>query len=696
MNKELILQKITSLAKEIRENKEFVTRADIAYELRDLGVETDSIQISSWILDAASRNPNEKGFAQMLSNDGRETLLSLANKITAIATGYEAFVSIMKGDSQGTEAALDQVTLAIKKLEDFVPEIMQTSLLQKATGTSGVAKTKSEAGQLYSQYTEMTNYYTNAKGAVQGIIQDFVHMRDLLMEKYYLYVMTLIDIFGDSIKSADPKVFDFDKVEYLDVQSMQSTITLELNKFLSKSQALIQEIGESFTTSVRNSAQLASGLQGNALKGVAVVSEMMGHYLASINKTASLKEDLIMMRRAIKKDTAEIVADLTRLKSVFEIIRDVYLPSADLFHKHSGEIFDHKFARITEELYSTPELKALREQRLGLLKELNALNAKLSDTQGNIAHYQKCIDENNDLLRVYEKDYIFAQESKPKKFLFATTSYNKKMYDWSNKYMPVIEMYEGFKVDIAVDTKEKGLLEKELKLMLKERETLLREMRVSSEALKSRIKTDEKVKTEVLKDLSQIVALLRINRNIIESGLDPKLCKVVKVPDMTTEIADATHSISMSSFYQENKALILNPEAHLITPNRELSPSEETYVQEYNYEVQEMLGMADQVLSQATLLVDNLQNLAILRQEEEIESERYEQELTRIQADFDSLTQDTKVRAVVIKHIYKHIDSTSSPEQKYELLKLLTNSDVKGISNKEWEDFLNGTADITI
>lgn len=695
MNTDLILQRIASLAKEIREKKEFITRADIAYELRDLGVETDCLQISSWIAEAAAHQPDEKGFTQMLSNDRRQTLLDLAHKASALATGYEAFATIMKEDDKGTEVVLDQVSRAIQKLESFVPEETRTTLLQKTTGVSGVVKAKNEATQLYSQYTEMTDYYTNAKGAVQGIIQNFVHMRDLLMERYYLYVTTLIDIFGDGIKSTDPQVFDFDKIEYLDVQSMHSAITLELNKFLSKSQGLMQEIGESFTTSIRSGSQLASKMESNALKGVAIVSEMMSHYLTSINRTATLKEDLIMMRRTIKKDTAEIFGDLTRLKSIFEIIRDVYIPSADLFHKHSKEIFDHKFENIIKELYSSPELQALREQRLVLLKDLNVLNAKISDTNGNIAHYQKCIEDNNELLRIYQEDYVLAQNSKPKKFLFATASYNKKMYEWSTKYMPVIQMYEDFKVDIAVDTKEKALLERELKRLLGERESLLRNMKISSDALKNRIKADEKVKGAVLKDLSQIVALLRINRNIVESGLDPKLCKVVTIPDMKVEIVNATQSISVSTFYQDNKDLILDPSPHVLKSSETLTPLEDAYVQQHNSDVLNILDMADNVLSDASLLVDKLQNLALLRKEEQIESERYERELTKIQDEFNDLTQDTKVRAVVIKHIYKHIDSSSS-EQKLGLIKLLTNNDFKGITDQEWDDFLNGVAEITI
>lgn len=256
-------------------------------------------------------------------------------------------------------------------------------------------------------------------------------------------------------------------------------------------------------------------------------------------------------------------------------------------------------------------------------------------------------------------------------------------------------MYEDFKVDIAVDTKEKALLERELKRLLGERESLLRNMKISSDALKNRIKADEKVKGAVLKDLSQIVALLRINRNIVESGLDPKLCKVVTIPDMKVEIVNATQSISVSTFYQDNKDLILDPSPHVLKSSETLTPLEDAYVQQHNSDVLNILDMADNVLSDASLLVDKLQNLALLRKEEQIESERYERELTKIQDEFNDLTQDTKVRAVVIKHIYKHIDSSSS-EQKLGLIKLLTNNDFKGITDQEWDDFLNGVAEITI
>lgn len=49
MNEKQIFQKIKTLADKLNEQESFYTRADLAYELKDFGIENDSVRVSELV-----------------------------------------------------------------------------------------------------------------------------------------------------------------------------------------------------------------------------------------------------------------------------------------------------------------------------------------------------------------------------------------------------------------------------------------------------------------------------------------------------------------------------------------------------------------------------------------------------------------------------------------------------------------------
>lgn len=65
----------------------------------------------------------------------------------------------------------------------------------------------------------------------------------------------LIDIYGDSIKMVSPDLFDFKRIEWLDVDEMLKYVELEYNKLSENCAVLMGQISDSFRASLQNSLQ---------------------------------------------------------------------------------------------------------------------------------------------------------------------------------------------------------------------------------------------------------------------------------------------------------------------------------------------------------------------------------------------------------------------------------------------------------
>ena len=92
--------------------------------------------------------------------------------------------------------------------------------------------------------------------------------------------MRLIDIYGDSIKMVSPELFDFNRIEWLDVDNMLKEIELEYNRIQEKCGFLITRISDSFRTSLQNSM--------NAYKSTASSNKTLGLAMAGLGMRTSM------------------------------------------------------------------------------------------------------------------------------------------------------------------------------------------------------------------------------------------------------------------------------------------------------------------------------------------------------------------------------------------------------------------------
>lgn len=68
--------------------------------------------------------------------------------------------------------------------------------------------------------SEITNFFRHY----------FLSRTEVIGTVYRDYALKLIDIYGDSIKMVSPDLFDFKRIEWLDVDEMLKYVELEYNK----------------------------------------------------------------------------------------------------------------------------------------------------------------------------------------------------------------------------------------------------------------------------------------------------------------------------------------------------------------------------------------------------------------------------------------------------------------------------------
>ena len=232
INKEAALQKISSTAGELEQKNDYLTRSDLAFELKDYGVEGDSLQLNDLIREAYERNRSMKrAFDRILSNDKRQPVLEASKSFELAArSGYESLIDLAKQDLISGGRSIEALTNLIGNLA-LSSEANQTNrLMKQVVGVAGLDRVKGEAQELFEKYSQVIDYYDNAKGSVLNVISDFSLVRERVAESYRTFASMLTDIFGDSIRAVDPNLFDFDKIEYLDINSMMKNMELAYNK----------------------------------------------------------------------------------------------------------------------------------------------------------------------------------------------------------------------------------------------------------------------------------------------------------------------------------------------------------------------------------------------------------------------------------------------------------------------------------
>lgn len=727
MNEKKAIEKINSIAVELSKENSTFTRAELAYELSDCGIQGDSALVSQLVWDAYQKGINKSAIARAFTDNAGVRRLTEAYQIQATLDdgNMERAICLTHGQSDMANSA---VRMLERQIEQSLADIVVkggTGLVSHVTGTAGVEKVKNEADVLFDRYTRLVDSYGEARSRVQDVTSAFVDLRTEIESVYRQYAMALVDVFGDSVKVVSPNLFDFGSIEWLDVQEMLKQTGLKYTTVSARCTQLISEISDSFSNTLRSSLAGSRSVNNKQLGLIAVAVGMVGHYMSASADTSALKMELETLKSDMKRDATNIKGDMMRLAKIFKKVNELYIPQADIFYRYAADVLDGELKALLDSIYSNPEARKLKEERDKLLKEYKETERCIGDAQGNIAYYTGHIVECNQLLDSLRPQYESARGSKPSRPFFlvnwltfgkAGSTYNRNMYNWMQACGPVVERYEGLQVDVKLDCEDKEAQEKLLAEYTSQYKGLKPRLDRLSREMMAAVKVDNATKRKMAAHLEDMVKLLRIAKSIMESKLDARDLRAVTIAESTTIALPDEVKRNLDNFTDTLKGLTADAAGYMdsnltamrrpaLTENDMQNMSEQEIEIYRNQQAQMDMAVADasymvNVSAEAVARTADAFNqwlqLEAIRGRNRQTARNYDRQLEELKVRFKREMDGISDKAALLRGVMAQINTATTPEQRKRGLMLLADIDSKTMSEAEWDAFLSGDKTITI
>ena len=712
-DKTTIYDAIRSIAAKLCKDGESYLRADLAYELKQYGIDADSIDVSRLALEAYKYFNNDRSIKQaFVTNDSRSALID-EYQLTDLLDNDKpedamALASKELAKTSDTLAALKRdidmnMSLAVAKAA--------SGMMDTVTGTGSVKAVRTEASTLFDRYSKMVGTYHEGEDTVRRNIADFTTLRTDIGTTYQEFAMQLIDIYGDNVKAVAPNLFDFNQVQFLDVDSMLKHTELEYNRISDKCSALIGEISDSFQNSLKSSvAAYKSAGQGNKALGLAMAGlGMLNHYMEAGERTNRLRSDLSVFKTSIKHDSTLIKADLGRLLVIYKTLNDVVIPKADIFLRYASKLMSSDMKAITDSLYDNAEIRPLEEQRRELLAQLKVLDGEINDHLQNIDVYQSLISDITTTLDSKGASYRDAIARKPSKPFFllnivtfgkANKDYNRNYAEWDAVCYPLVREYENYQVDLKLDKDELAAHQSDLKAKQQEQHLVKQKLDEVNKQIRSKINASNDTQLKMLPHLRTVIAMLRLGREIMETKLDKKLTGTVSIPDFksTQKLpADIENNLSLfTSTLADNihadrgmaEALLNGVDDYRGVDEKDRKYSEE--------ELAQVTEASEQTLQQGMSLLDSALQLKKQQLNGKLASAAYDEAFDKIASDFRKQIKGIDNKSAFVREVMRRANLAKDDDERKQALLMLSELSGQNLSEQELKDFINGKKQISL
>lgn len=704
MDKQKIYRKIYDMARQLQKDSAIYTRADVAYELRDFGVEKDSFDVEKLVWETYEHFNEDAVIGQAFyDNEKKRPLVSGGRLDHLMETADDnALFPLLQHE-------LERGGGSLQVLERAVTQVMDGAVLAKAgqdvlgtvVGTQGVSKVRNEATAVFNGYSGLVGRYDDAKGQVKYLMADFVKLRTRICDAYRRYAMTLTDAFGDSIKAVEPRLFDFDSVEWLDVQGMLQQVKLDYDRITEKCSVLMSDISDSFSQSL-NAASNSYRSAGSKKAGLMLAAlNMVSHYADAAQKTTEMKQELLLLKNSVKHDVTLVKGDLGRLVVIYKTLNDLYIPQSEVFCRFSNQVFTTEWQKLTDMLYAGAQAKAMKQHRDELLDEVKELEKDMADEEMNISYYTSHIDECKQLLGSLRDQYLQAKGSKPSRpsalanlFSFGTakTKYNRNLYEWNQACKPVISRFDDLQVDVKLDTDELNQLQSDLEKNRRRHRELKQELEQSNRKLAGILQANPSLRAAMLPHLEAVIKLLRMGREIAESKLDRKLVQTVSVTRQDTALpAEVSRNLDALAQAVREQAYVDGDTVRRVMDQ----PAESMQAQDVPAErltdsdVEQLTAAGNAALQGTVDLLQAWGRLQAMRAQSAIAHKAYDEELAKLQDEFRRNLSDIDDKAAVLRESMRRMNTAENYDQLKEgLLSLVGKDNV--FTEDDWKQFLDG------
>ncbi|MCR5312070.1 MAG: coiled-coil domain-containing protein 22 [Bacteroidaceae bacterium] len=701
-----ILNKILSIAKQLSDENSTYSRADLASDLKELGVNADGIEISKLVWDAYNYfDKNKSIFDAFIGNAGRRSVVD-DYRVADAMNGKDAdkVMDLVQKDMSYTEGALEILHGRIQDSTNYDTVNMTSDLVDYVMGTTGVKQVREQAMRMYKYYSALIDAYGDVKAGVMTDVNDFVVIRTDVKNVFMKYALALEDIFGENIKVVAPELFDFNSIEWLNTEDMLKQMDLAFNKVADACSVLMGEIADSFQASLTASlsdyklASRNSKSVGLAMAGLAMVN----HYIQAARKTGRLKTELTKLSVYIRKDVTQIKGDAGRLTVIHQLINNVFLPKARAFDRFSRKVLSEDLDRLLESYYSSQEAKALRLERESLLEECHTLEKEINDHEANIVLYRALIKDAESVLLSKKAMYDESISKKPVRpsFLYniisfgvATKDYNRDVYEWNENCGPLVKEYENLQVETQLNREELTCHEEALKV----KDSKIRELRSKCKDINIRIRnsvvSDDSLRMQILQHLSSIIGVLKVGKDIAQMRLDDELVKVVDIPspESIVELPESWKE-QLDRFIKKMKEDVGSD-----NNSTELVKDGEEYKKPVTVGKDEdcLNERYEKIVKDGVLLFDTCLNLQVQRTRDMISSAVYDQQFRELQKDFARRMKDVDDQSAYLREVIRRMNvATDTVSVRDCIMRLSDNKMI--LSDSDFEDFLRGKKSIEL
>ena len=712
-DKTTIYDAIRSIAAKLCKDGETYLRADLAYELKQYGIDADSIDVSRLALEAYKYFDNDRSIKQaFVTNDSRSALIDEYQLTDLLDNDKpEDAMALASKELAKTSDTLTALKRDIDMNMSLAVAKAASGMMDTVTGTGSVKAVRTEASTLFDRYSKMVGTYHEGEDTVRRNIADFTTLRTDIGTTYQEFAMQLIDIYGDNVKAVAPNLFDFNQVQFLDVDSMLKHTELEYNRISDKCSALIGEISDSFQNSLKSSvAAYKSAGQGNKALGLAMAGlGMLNHYMEAGERTNRLRSDLSVFKTSIKHDSTLIKADLGRLLVIYKTLNDVVIPKADIFLRYASKLMSSDIKAITDSLYDNAEIRPLEEQRRELLAQLKVLDGEINDHLQNIDVYQSLISDITTTLDSKGASYRDAIARKPSKPFFllnivtfgkANKDYNRNYAEWDAVCYPLVREYENYQVDLKLDKDELAAHQSDLKAKQQEQHLVKQKLDEVNKQIRSKINASNDTQLKMLPHLRTVIAMLRLGREIMDTKLDKKLTGTVSIPDFkSTEKlpADIENNLSLfTSTLADNihadrgmaEALLNGVDDYRGVDEKDRKYSEEDLAQ--------VTEASELTLQQGMSLLDSALQLKKQKLNGKLASAAYDEAFDKIASDFRKQIKGIDNKSAFVREVMRRANLAKDDDERKQALLMLSELSGQNLSEQELKDFINGKKQISL
>lgn len=704
---------IREIAAKVCKDGETFLRADLAYELKQYGINADSIDVSRLAMEAYHYFNNDRNIERaFVTNDGRMALVDEYRMADMLDKGHpDDAMALARKELDKTSMTLTQLQRDIETNIEVAVAKTASNMMDVVTGADGAKAVRAEASTLFDRYARMVGTYHEGEDTVRRNIADFTTLRTDIGASYQEFAMQLIDIYGDAIKMVAPNLFDFSKVQFLDVDSMLKHTELEYNRISDTCSALISEISDSFQTSLQSSAAAyRSAGKGNKTLGLAMAGlGLLSHYMNAGERTVKLRSDLTTFQTSVKHDATRIKADLGRLLVIYKTLNDVVIPKADIYMRYAARLMSSDVKAITDAMYDNADIQLLEAKRRSLIAQMRALDGEINDHLQNIDVYQSLVSDLTQTLDSKGPAYRDALARKPSKPFFliniltlghANKTYARNYAEWDAVSYPLVREYESNQVDLKLDKDELTSHKDDVAAKQQEMQTVKQKLDEVNRDIRSKINASAEVQMKMLPHLRSAIAMLRLGREIMESKLDKRLIGTVEIPDFTqTEKlpADIENNLSMFTstladhLHADNGmavALLNGVDDYRGTRSDDRHYSDE--------DVAQVTGASEQALQQGISLLDSALRLIAQLLSGRLAGAAYDEAFDKIAADFRKQIKGIDDKSAFVREVMRRANLAKNDDERKQAMLMLSELGGQSLSEQDFKDFINGKKQITL